>query len=124
MIGTEFRITDLSQISEINNVEVQDDVAPLTISCAPTESICSLFNIYYNFFPIIICTINIFKIQELFGAPNYKRYGQISIQNQAVIDAKGKILFKRLVADDATLASAHCIFLLVIFYLNNLYAII
>lgn len=95
MIGTEFRITDLSQINEINNVEVQDDVAPLTISCAPTEK-----------GPEDVMVVSGNTYRELFGAPNYKRYGQISIQNQAVIDAKGKILFKRLVADDATLASA------------------
>lgn len=95
MIGTKFNIIDLSQITEVDDIQVQDAVAPLTISCAPTAK-----------GPEDTRVVSGNAFRELYGDPSYKRYGQVSIQNQAIIDHKGKILFRRLVADDATLATA------------------
>lgn len=36
MIGTQFNYYDLSTIPEINEVNTQDSIAPLTISTGPT----------------------------------------------------------------------------------------
>ncbi len=95
MIGTQFNYYDQSTISETTTIDVQENIAPLTISCGPTEKGPEEPGVYYGD-----------DWQKLFGAPNFKRYGQQSIQNQRIIDSKAKIFFKRLVADDATLAAA------------------
>lgn len=95
MIGTQFNYYDLSTIPEINEVNTQDSIAPLTISTGPTAK-----------GPEELMVVSGTRWEQLFGAPNYKRYGQVSIQNQAIINAKAKILFKRIVAEDATLAAS------------------
>lgn len=42
---------------------------------------------------------------KLYGTPSFTRHGQPAIQAARIIDAGGRLLIKRLVADDATLAN-------------------
>ena len=94
MIGSHFNFYDLSQIQEIETPEVYDN-SPVIISCfgadKGTEDMVALSGKDFI---------------SMYGEPNFKNYGQNSVQTRRVIDAGGIILGKRVVADDALLAHA------------------
>lgn len=93
MIGTRFNIIDLSEIPQSESV-VTPANAPLILSCGPTakgtEKMIEISGEDYK---------------KMFGGPDFKKFGQVSVQNQRMIDAGAKLLFKRVVASDATLAN-------------------
>lgn len=93
MLGTKFNYYDLSAIPEI--VSVPDvDTSPVVLSAAATEKGTEdIFEGHYDDFI------------AMFGQASFKKYGQISIQNQRMLANGAKIVFQRLVADDATLAN-------------------
>ena len=94
MIGSHFNFYDLSQIQEVETPEVYDN-SPVIISCfgadKGTEDMVALSGKDFI---------------SMYGEPNFKNYGQNSVQTRRVIDAGGIILGKRVVADDALLAHA------------------
>lgn len=93
MIGTQFNYYDLSQITEVENVVVTDN-APVILACfGADKGTEDMFDLSGNDFI------------SMFGAPSFKNYGQVSIQAREVIDAGGRIVGKRVVADDAMLAN-------------------
>lgn len=95
MIETRFNEFDLSAIPEDITLVVQEDTAPIVLSAGATlkgtEKMIALSGSNFT---------------NMYGKPSYKKFGQTSIQNQRLIDAGARILFKRLVADDASLANA------------------
>ena len=93
MIGTRFNIIDLSEIPQSESV-VTPANAPLILSCGPTakgtEKMIEISGEDYK---------------KMYGGPDFKKFGQVSVQNQRMIDAGAKLLFKRVAASDATLAN-------------------
>ena len=93
MLGTTFNIIDLSAIPEIPSV-AEVDTAPVVLSAAATaKGTEDLFEGHYNDFI------------AMFGEASFKKYGQVSIQNQRMLANGAKIVFQRIVAEDATLAN-------------------
>lgn len=93
MLGTKFNYYDLSAIPEITSVP-QEDTSPVVLSAAATaKGTESIFEGRYDDFI------------AMFGQADFKKYGQISIQNQRMLANGAKIVFQRLVAEDATLAN-------------------
>ena len=45
------------------------------------------------------------EFESLFGTPEFSKHGQAAIQTKRIIDAGGRVLIKRVVADDSTLAN-------------------
>lgn len=94
MIGTKFNLIDQSTIEKavVSTTEVDDSPVILTAMAAAkgTEDLFDLKGQAYV---------------DMFGEPNFKAYGQASIQNRRMIDAGARLVGKRLVADDATLAN-------------------
>ena len=93
MIGTKFNIIDLSKIPEQTTIETPD-AAPVILTAFPsakgTEKLIQISGTDYR---------------KMFGDPDYKKYGQVSVQNQRMIDSGAKLLCKRVVASDAKLAN-------------------
>jgi hypothetical protein len=93
VIGTKFNIIDMSQITEIETITTPD-AAPVILTCFPsakgTERLVEISGTDYR---------------TMFGDPDFKKYGQVSIQNQRMIDAGAKLLCKRIVAPDAKLSN-------------------
>lgn len=93
MIGTKFNIIDLSKIPEQTVIETPD-AAPVILTAFPsakgTEKLVEMSGTDYR---------------TMFGDPDYKKYGQVSVQNQRMIDAGAKLLCKRIVASDAKLSN-------------------
>ena len=92
MIGSQFNYYDLSQITEIEDVEVSND-APTVLACFGADK----------------GTEEFFKLSgkdfvKMFGDPSYKNYGQVSVQTRRAIDNGAIVIGKRVVADDAKLA--------------------
>lgn len=93
MIGTKFNYYDLSAITEVEQISVEEDTAPRVLSAGITAKGTE-----------DLVEIGGTDFRTMFGAPNFQRYGQLSIQNQRVIAAGAKLIFKRIVAEDAALA--------------------
>lgn len=93
MIGTKVNIIDLSEYSE-NPEIITPDSAPVILTCGPsakgTEKMVSIKGAEYR---------------TMFGDPDFKKYGQASVQNQRMIDAGARLVHKRIVATDAELAN-------------------
>lgn len=107
MIGTKFNIIDLSKIPEQTVIETPD-AAPVILTAFPaakgTEKLVELSGTDYR---------------TMFGDPDYKKYGQVSVQNQRMIDAGAKLLCKRVVASDAKLSSVTVLAKVAISYVDT-----
>ena len=83
MIGTKFNIIDLSKIPEQTTIETPD-AAPVILTAFPsakgTEKLIQSSGT---------------DDRKMFGDPDYKKYGQGSVQNQRMIDSGAKLLCKR-----------------------------
>lgn len=93
MIGTRYNIYDQSAIEEISQVEETDDSPVVLTAFASAKGTEDWFDLKGQAF------------NNMFGLPSFKAYGQTSIQNQNMINAGARLVGKRLVADDATLAN-------------------
>lgn len=93
MVGTRFNIIDLSEVSE-DTQTVTPDNAPLILACGPTAKGDEDMAVYSGD-----------TYRKMFGDPDFKRFGQSSVQVQRMIDNGAKVLFKRVVATDAALAN-------------------
>lgn len=94
MIGTTITLHDESAIPELQEEILSADDSPIFLMAAATEKGPEEVQLYdgSNFF-------------VLNGNPNFKKFGQASIQAADIIKAGGRLRFKRIVADDATLAN-------------------
>ena len=92
MLGTNFNLIDQSQIPSIEEAVTVEN-SPIVLAACPTEKgIEDMQVIGDEFF-------------TMYGNPNFKKFGQMSIQVADIVKAGGKVLFKRIVADDATLGN-------------------
>lgn len=92
MIGTHINYYDNSQIDEIEEVEVRNN-APVIMACfGADKGTEEMFDLAGNNFI------------KMFGDPNYKKYGQVSIQTRRYVDNGARVIGKRVVAEDAKLA--------------------
>lgn len=93
MIGTKINIIDMSEYPTEEEI-ITPDSAPVILTCGPsakgTEKMVSIKGKEYR---------------TMFGDPDFKRYGQASVQNQRMIDAGARLVHKRIVATDAELAN-------------------
>lgn len=93
MIGSKFNIIDLSEYSLDQDI-VTPDNAPVILAVGATakgtEKLTSIKGTDYR---------------TMYGAPDFKKFGQQSIQNQRMIDNGARLVYKRVVATDAELAN-------------------
>ena len=92
MIGTTINLIDQSQIPKIEEAATIDTSPIFLAACATAKGTEKMQIVGDDFF-----------VQ--YGNPSFKKYGQESIQAADIIKAGGRLLFKRIVADDATLAN-------------------
>lgn len=92
MIGTHFNYYDLSQIEEIEDIEVTDNSPVVLAACGADKGTEDLIQIKGKDFV------------KMFGQPSFKKYGQASISVRRAIDNGASVLFKRIVPDDARLS--------------------
>ena len=92
MIGTQFNLIDQSAITRITNTQEVDDSPVILTAMASAKGTEDWFDIKSQY-------------TEMFGEPNFRAYGQASIQNRRMIDAGARLVGKRLVADDSALAN-------------------
>lgn len=93
MIGTKFELYNQSAIEEIPQIQEIDDSVVILTAMAASKGTEELFDLKGQAY------------LDMFGQANFKAFGQTSIQNQKMIEAGARIIGKRLVADDATLAN-------------------
>lgn len=96
MTDTMINLHDESDIPGLppNAVDQTEDTSPVFLAmCATDKGPEELKIVGTNF-------------ESLYGQPNFKKYGQASIQIPEIVANGGRVLFKRIVADDATLGNA------------------
>jgi hypothetical protein len=93
MLGTKFNLYDQSAIEEISQVSEVDNSPVILSAMASAKGTEDWFDLKGQ------------DYADMFGSANFKAYGQVSIQNMRMIEAGARIVGKRLVADDATLAN-------------------
>lgn len=93
MIGTKFNLYDQSAIEEISQVQEVDNSPVILTAMAAAKGTEDFFDLKGQ------------EYLDMFGQANFKAYGQVSIQNQRMIEAGARLVGKRIVAPDATLAN-------------------
>ena len=93
MIGSNFTLHDLSQITEVSEITVSDSSPLILAAFGADKGTEDLF---------VLSGANFVK---MFGDPSFKKYGQCSTQARALVDAGATIIGKRVVATDAKLAN-------------------
>lgn len=93
MIGTKINLIDQSNIPMLETIEAADN-SPVVLAPIFADKGTEKF--------VDIAGQDYF---DMFGQPSFAKYGQISIQNANLIKAGARIVGKRIVPDDATLAN-------------------
>ena len=91
--GTQFNWIDQSFIGT-GDVELDTTYAPLFMSVGSADK-----------GPEKFMEVDVNNFNKLYGAASFTRHGQNSIQNQNLINAGGRLFFKRIVAADSKLAN-------------------
>lgn len=94
MIGTEFRLFDLSDIPSLPDTSELDTSPILMVAAASDKG------------PERPTLTGGKKFLELFGTGDFEKYGQISEQTVRSVANGARVFFKRLVAPDSTIANA------------------
>ncbi len=94
MIGSEFKLFDLSDIPDLPSAAIEDNAPVVLVAAAfakGTEKLISTAGTDYI---------------EMYGDADFDKYGQISEQTMRAVANGARVLCKRLVAPDSTLANA------------------
>lgn len=94
MIGSQFNLHDLSQISEVSAPKVYDNSPKIYACFGASKGTEELFELSGD------------KFVKMFGDLSYKDFGQVAVQTRRAVEEGAIIVGKRIVADDAKLAHA------------------